>query len=320
MNAAPTVSVLMAAYNRAQYVAAAIESVLAQRFTDFELIITDNGSTDGTVDIARAWAARDARIRVEVNERNLGQFGNRNRAASLARGRYLKFHDSDDLMYPHCLELMVGCLEAEPRAGFALSTGWAWPGGPVPMLLTPRQCYQREFLGFGLFMCGPSCALFRAEVFRKLGGFPEEGVASDHSFWLTACAREHVVLVPADLFWYRTHAGQEFASGAAAWEYARVPGRVWRALHDPSCPLEGSDLDQARRNHAFSVAKQTWRDLRAGRWGLAAHRLRHAGMSPADWLRYLRRPRRSAVAGVPVDAAGEPIVPAWVRCPDAPSG
>lgn len=313
MSATPAVSVLMTAFNRERYIGASIESVLAQRFTDFELLITDNQSTDGTLAVARAWAARDARIRVEVNERNLGQFGNRNRAASLARGRFLKYHDSDDLMYPHCLEQMVGHLEAEPRAGFALSTAWAWPGGPMPMLLTPRQCYQREFLGFGMFMCGPACGLFRTDVFRDLGGFPDEGVHSDHLFWLKACARQHVLLLPADLFWYRTHAGQEYASDRAAREYARVPGRVWAALADAACPLDGADLEQARRNHAWGVFKHTARDVRAGRLGLAVYRLRAAGMSPADWLRYLRRPRRTATAGVPVDASGDPPTPAWLR-------
>ncbi|MDP1569804.1 MAG: glycosyltransferase family A protein [Vicinamibacterales bacterium] len=312
---APVVSVLMTAYNRERYIAASIESVLAQRFADFELVITDNQSTDGTLAIARAYEARDPRVRVVVNERNLGQFGNRNRAATLARGRYLKYHDSDDLMYPHCLEQMVSHLEAEPRAGFALSTAWAWPGGPMPMLLSPRQCYEREYLGFGLFMCGPACGLFRADVFRALGGFDEDGVHADHLFWLRACARHSVLLLPADLFWYRTHAGQEFLSPRAAREYARLPGRVWDALASAECPLDGDDLEQARRNHAWGVAKHTWRDVRAGRLGLAVYRLRQSQMSLVDLARYVRRPRRHEMAGVPLDANGDPPSPAWVRLP-----
>ncbi len=237
MSPTPTVSVLLTTYNREQYIAAAIESVLVQRYHDFELIITDNQSTDRTVAIAREYERSDPRIRVVVNERNLGQFGNRNLAAGLARGRFLKYHDSDDLMYPHCLEIIVPALEAEPRASFALSTGWTWPGGPLPMLLSPRQCFQREYLGSGLFMCGPSCALFRTEVFRAIGGFREDGVHSDHLFWLDACAHHSVLLVSADLFWYRTHAGQELQSERAAREYAKVPGHVWRKLHSADCPL-----------------------------------------------------------------------------------
>jgi hypothetical protein len=310
---APAVSVLMTSYNRAPFIGASIESVLAQRFGDFELVISDNLSTDRTVEIARDYERRDPRVRVVVNERNVGQFGNRNRAAALARGRFLKYHDSDDVMYPHCLETMVTLLEAEPAAGFGLSTAWAWPGGPLPMLLSPRQCYQREFLGFGLFMCGPPCGIFRTEVFRQLGGFSEVGVHADHLCWLGACQRCHVLLLPADLFWYRTHPDQEFQSPGAARQYAELPGWVWRALADDACPLDAGEREQARRHQAWTVAKQTARDLRALRVGLAWYRLRRAGLGPIDWLRYLRRPRRHGLAGTPLDAGGGFLVPAWVR-------
>ena len=185
---APAVSVLMTAFNRERYVAEAIESVLGQTFEDFELVVVDDASHDRTVDIARKYEA-DPRVRVVVNERNLGDYPNRNRAAALARGAFIKFHDSDDVMYPHCLAAMVEPLRAEPGAALALSSGWHWPGGPCPMLLTPRLAYQREFLGQGLFMCGPAGALIRTDVFRSLGGFPERGAASDYVFWLKACAR-----------------------------------------------------------------------------------------------------------------------------------
>src|ERR1043165_8139265 len=104
--AAPRVSVLLTAYNREAFIADAIESVLVQTFTDFELLIVDDGSTDRTVEIARRYL-HDSRGRLVQNEPNLGQFPNRNYAAQLARGEYLKFHDSDDLMYPHCLAVMI---------------------------------------------------------------------------------------------------------------------------------------------------------------------------------------------------------------------
>src|SRR5258705_506585 len=73
-------------------------------------------------------------------------------------------------MYPHCLGVMVPALQAEPSAGFGLSNSRAWPGGPMPMLLTPKQAYQREFLGFGLFMCGPAGALFPPQALREVLG------------------------------------------------------------------------------------------------------------------------------------------------------
>jgi hypothetical protein len=296
---APTVSVLLTSYNRERYIAESIESVLSQTFEDFELVISDNRSTDGTMDIVRRYERRDPRVRVSVNESNIGQFGNRRKAADLARGRFLKYHDSDDVMYRHCLAAMVGPLEAEPRAGFALSGSHHWPGGPCPLLLTPRLAYEREFLGSGLFHLGPSGALFRAEVFRDLGGFPDAGVASDYLFWLRACARVPVLLVPADLFHYRVHPGQEMASDEAEAQYARAMAAAWAALHSPACPLAPSVRAQAFRNFVFTTVRGAYRHLKQGRVRAAADILRYAGPRPSDYLRYLRPPRRTASAGTP---------------------
>jgi len=306
---APLVSVLLTSYNREAYIASSIESVLAQTFGDFELLITDNCSTDRTVAIARSYEQRDSRVRVVVNERNLGQFGNRNRAAELARCTLLKYHDSDDLMYPHCLEVMVSMLLSEPRAGFGLSSGWTWTGGPCPMLLTPRMAYQREFLGAGMFMCGPEGAIFRTEVFRELGGFVDQGAPSDYLFWLRACTRVNVLLLPADLFWYRMHPSQEFQSGKAQREYARVFGASWRSLHAAECPLTSEEREQAKRNRAYHLAKRTYEDLRLGRWMSARRRLRYSSLGVRDWLTYLRRPRHDPFAGTPLDADGDFLIP-----------
>ena len=295
----PLVSVLVTAYNRENYVAEAIESVLAQTLEDFELIVSDDGSSDGTVEIARDYERRDDRIRVSVNERNLGQFENRRHAASLARGRYLKYHDSDDVMYPHCLATMVEPLEAEPRAGFALSGSFYWPGGPCPMLLTPKLAYEREFLGSGLFHLGPAAAMFRADVFRELGGFPLEGIPSDFLFWVTACSKVNVLLVPADLFYYRTHPGQEMVDPRAEQQYARASAHAWRMLHSPTCPLADDSLERARRNFAFVQARGAFRHLKRGHVKSAMAILRYAGPDALEWLRYLRPPQRSATAGTP---------------------
>lgn len=298
----------MTAYNREKYIAASIESVLAQTFEDFELVIVDDCSQDRTVEIAQRYLF-DSRVRVVVNKRNLGDYPNRNNAAKYAYGQFLKYHDSDDLMYPHCLATMIMPLQAEPSAGFALSGSKYWIGGPCPMLLTPRMCYQREFLGSGMFVGGPACALFRTDILHKLGGFPNQGVGSDHIFWLKACAKVNVLLLPADLFWYRVHAGQELQSDRAARDYAIVPGEVWRALHSPDCPLDGKELAQAKRNWTYILAKLTYYDLRAGRFSLAHFRLKSTGLSVRGWLIYFRRPRRSTFAGTPLDEHGDYIMP-----------
>ncbi len=292
------VSVVVPVYNGEHFIADSIESVLAQTFGDFEVLITDDCSTDGTLEVARSYERTDCRIRIVVNDRNLGQFGNRNRAAELARAPLLKYHDSDDLMYPHCLAAMVPPMQAHPDAAIGLSTGRYWYGGPCPMLLTPRLSFQREFLGSGLFNAGPGGAIFRADVFRALGGFVDRGAPSDYLFWLRACARVPVLLLPADLFWYRVHAGQEFQSAGAERQYAQTLRDTWAALGDEACPLDQGERDRARRNVLASQVKILCRDLRAGKFALARTRLA-AGPSMSEWIRHLGFPRRDAAAGTP---------------------
>jgi hypothetical protein len=297
MPTSPRVSVLLTSYNREDYVAAAIESVLAQTMTDFELIVSDDHSSDGTVDIVRDYASRDSRIRVSVNERNVGDYANRRRAANLAHGRYLKYHDSDDVMYAHCLATMVDLLEREPRAAFAMSG--LWPGGPCPMLLTPRLAYEREFLGSGLFQHGPAAALFRTEAFTALGGFPEVEHSGDYLFWVRACTTAHVLLVPGDLFYYRTHPGQEIAKLTNELAQARASAQAWRMLCSAQCPLTPDTREVAKRNFVFTQARGVYRHLKKRRLRSAAMILRYVGPGVGEWLSYLRPPRRDPNAGTP---------------------
>src|SRR5579875_2494307 len=131
------VSVLMNAYNREDYIAAAIESVLASIYPQLELIIVDDCSKDSTVAIAKSYEAKDARVKVYVNEKNLGDYPNRNKAASYAQGKYIKYLDSDDIMYPHCLEVMVSSMEQFPEAGFGLCAK-VDAQQPYPVMIAPR--------------------------------------------------------------------------------------------------------------------------------------------------------------------------------------
>jgi hypothetical protein len=300
MSNPPRISVLLTAFNREDYIAEAIESVLAQSVTDFELVICDDQSTDGTVAIIDDYARRDSRIRASGNPRNLGDYANRRHIASLARGRFLKYHDSDDVMYPHCLATMVEPLEAEPRAAFAMSGPCGWPGGACPMLLTPQLAYEREFLGAGLFQQGPAAALFRAEAFRALGGFPDVNYAGDYLFWLRACTSVNVLLVPGDLFYYRVHPGQELTNPASEIAYARAAGATWRMLNSPECPLSGEALAIGKRNFVYIQAREVYRKLKRKRFRAAADTVRYCGLGAADWLSHLRPPQRSVAAGTPV--------------------
>jgi glycosyltransferase involved in cell wall biosynthesis len=104
----------MPVYNGAKWIRVALDSLLAQRFADFELVISDNASTDDTEAICRAVAARDPRVRYYRNAQNIGVFRNYDRVFELARGTYFKWASCSDLCVDGFLEKCVAVLEARP--------------------------------------------------------------------------------------------------------------------------------------------------------------------------------------------------------------
>jgi glycosyltransferase involved in cell wall biosynthesis len=113
---APRVSIGMPVYNGERFLRPAIESVLAQTYTDFELIISDNASTDATPDICRAYAARDRRIRYARNATNIGAARNFNRVFQLSAGEYYKLANADDTCAPTLVARCAAVLDAHPEA------------------------------------------------------------------------------------------------------------------------------------------------------------------------------------------------------------
>lgn len=113
---APKVTIGLPVFNGENYLAIAIDSVLQQTFTDLELVICDNASTDRTAEICADYSARDARVRVLRNERNLGAAANYNRVYEAARGRYFKWEAHDDALLPDYLQRCVQAMEQDPDA------------------------------------------------------------------------------------------------------------------------------------------------------------------------------------------------------------
>lgn len=206
----PLLSVLMTSYNREKYIAEAIESVLASTYTHFELIIVDDCSIDNTVLIAKKYEAIDNRVTVYVNEKNLGQFTNRNKAASFAKGIYIKYVDSDDLIYPYTLELMTKAMQIFPNAalGFCLTHGKCKK--QLPYLLNPEEVYYQHFFDGGLLFVGPTGLIIKREVFFEMKCFEEYGMPSDNHLALKIAGKYPVVAMTRDLFWWREHPEQAF--------------------------------------------------------------------------------------------------------------
>ena len=253
----PQVSVLTTVYNRQSFLAECIESVLASTFQDFEYIIVDDCSSDASYQVACEYAKRDARIRAFRNEVNLGDYNNRNQAASYASGKYLKYVDSDDLIYPHGLAIMVESMERFPDAALGLSAP-APAFSPHPFILSPEKAYERHFLGMGLFAVGPLGAIIHRERFESISRFSGARYVGDIEAFLALGARFPVVVIQRDLAWWRTHEGQEYGQGITSGAYlASTFGLEARALNDKACPLPDSKrrdaLSESDISHAVSL-------------------------------------------------------------------
>lgn len=136
----PRVTVLMTVYNNARYVGEAIESILAQSWPDFEFLIIDDGSSDGSRDLLAHYATQDERIRLHFNAQNLGLARALNLGLSLARGDYVARMDDDDCSLPERLARQVAYLDAHPQVA-ALGTDWAQMDGEGQLLNDGQPVY-----------------------------------------------------------------------------------------------------------------------------------------------------------------------------------
>lgn len=259
----PLVSVLTTVFNREPYLASCIESVLAQTLDDLELIIVDDCSTDGSYAVAERYLS-DPRVRLYRNETNLGDYPNRNCAASLARGKYLKYVDGDDLIYPHCLEVMVEGMEAFPTAGYGISR--EIKGIMAPTLLTPHEAYRGHFYKNGLFAAGPLDAIIRRSAFETLGGFSAARYTSDTDFFLRIGARWSGVILALGLVWWRHHDGQESVGETLSKDRIReVTMRRYRitreALNAKTCPLTAAETRDRKRRLSHKLLRLAIRQI-----------------------------------------------------------
>lgn len=206
----PQVSVLITAFNREEFIGFAIQSVLDSTFADFEVIIVDDCSSDNTLKIARNYQMIDSRIKVYVNDRNLGDYANRNKCASFASGKYLKFIDSDDYVYPTGLEIMWSAMERFPESVIGVCTLPMSLNSPYPFQVTPLEMNEMHFCGkLGIMGMGPLSYIIRRDFFESVNGFDEVRMVSDYKFWLNASLKGNYTLIQDGVIWNRIHAGQE---------------------------------------------------------------------------------------------------------------
>ncbi len=183
----PTVSVIIPCHNTERFLREAIVSTLAQTYPAAEIIVVDDGSTDGSAAIA----AEYPEVRL-IRQANRGVSAARNRALADCRGEYVVFLDADDRLLPHALRLGVDCLAGHRECAFV--HGFNRPidarGVPRPMAREPRteSTFRTILSGHGLVP--PASAMFRTEAVRAVGGFDESiRLAEDHDLYLRMARR-----------------------------------------------------------------------------------------------------------------------------------
>lgn len=238
------VSVLMTAYNREKYIAEAIKSVLVSTYTNWELIIVDDCSIDQTVSIAKSFAGIDDRIKVYVNEKNIGDYPNRNKAASYAIGKYIKYLDADDMLYFYSLELMVNYMMRYPDAKFGLSSK-VDDSTPFPICIAPYAIYFEHYHGYGHFDRSPGSAIIDLDAFKAINGFSGKRYIGDREFWFKIARTYQMVKLPFDLYWNRIHEEQEGQTeGAKKYTSQLVKQIEKEALLHIDCPLSKKEKNQ----------------------------------------------------------------------------
>ena len=180
----------MGIYNCERTLGEAVSSIRGQSFGDWELILCDDGSRDGTLALARRLAAADPRIKVMANETNRGLAPTLDRCATIARGEYFARMDGDDISEPRRLEKLVDALDANPDASLASSWMSCFDeSGTWGTVRTEPRPGPRDFIA-GTPYCHAPC-MMRASAFRKVGGYgdsPWIHRVEDYNLWFKFAA------------------------------------------------------------------------------------------------------------------------------------
>ena len=233
MSSSPIVSVVIIFLNTGSFIEEAIESVLTQTYTQWELLLVDDGSSDGSTELARRYVSRDPlRIRYLEHEghQNRGMSASRNLGIWNAGGKYIALLDADDYWLPEKLETHVAILESHPEIDmlYGSSKYWfSWTGQPndikrdhLPEFRVRKQTLFSPPALLPLFLEGrteipcPCSVMARTDAIKKVKGFDESfrGMYEDQVFYTKMCLSAMILATGDCLSWYRQHPSSNYAT------------------------------------------------------------------------------------------------------------
>ncbi len=274
----PRCTIVIPAFNAEQYVRETVDSVFGQSACGWELVLVDDGSTDGTAEIVRS--IDDGRLTL-IEQENRGVSMARNRGLEEVQGEFVLFLDSDDRLTPTALERLMAALDGNPEAVAAYGesvttdeTGNRTGTGRPPVFGTrPSGDVLEELLGHNFVLTGTLCA--RTSAIEPLGGFREDlQVGEDWEFWCRLATRGSFVYVPGEpVLEYRRRPGSAVRSTGLD------PGEALRSVEAVFSNEEirarlGRRLDACRRRSEASMLSFTANEpLRSGNWSEARKHL-----------------------------------------------
>ena len=244
----------MPVFNRERFVDEAIQSVIAQDFADFELLIVDDGSTDRTPEMLRAWAQRDARIVVITSPENQGVAAALNFGLRHARAPYVARLDSDDIMMPRRLAAQAAVLDSEPEV-VLVSCAYETMDSEGNYLGTWRGDEPHEvvtyLLNFYNIVGGGGQVMFRRSEVLAEGGYACEYPSSeDYDLWVRLLRRGRILTLPLIGMKQRDH------DARSAIQYASVKRANWTAIMSQSL---GRYLGRPIRDEEIAALITVWR-------------------------------------------------------------
>lgn len=283
-----TVSAIIPNYNYAPHVAAAVDSVLQQTHRDIEIIVVDDGSSDGSVDILRGYGSRITLLQ----QKNAGVSAARNRGIQAAKGEFVALLDADDRWHPDKITRQLALL----RPDVGLVHCWArlidGNGKTVGSVRTGGRGYLLDQIAQlrGTILGGGSSALLPKRVFEELGYFdPGLSTSADYDMWRRVLSRYRAEMVEAELFDYRVHAGGMHLNVDV---YERD---VFRALDRMfTDPISAAARPHHRRAYSQFYWTLALEHARLRRWGPAVKRaINSVALSPGPALATLGRRLRA---------------------------
>lgn len=265
----PKISVLMPVFNAGPFLAAAIESIFAQTFEDFEFIIVDDGSYDGSQSLIEEYARRDSRIKVLLNEKNIGIADTLNKGLRVCRGEYIARMDADDVSHPKRFELQVAFMDKNPDVGVSGTwyTVFGHASGTHRNPLTDAEIKIHHL--FRDSAIGHPTVIFRRRLIEQTGitfasrDFPAE----DLWFWIRLGFVAKFANLPELLLNYRTHQNQVSETRRSLQQSKAAEAQVFFASR-----LLGRPLTELEKNsHSVLTGRSSVTD------GLELERVRDYG-------------------------------------------